>query len=184
MLAARLLFKETVNFDPTHTIFLMTNAEPRIDCFDIAMKTRIKFVNFGITVEPNGKIRRQLETDVAVHRAAMAWAVEGARLYLQDGLSDEPQAIQAATAHYFASQDLIGQFLSECFEVADPKERMYSEKKTDVYARYKTWAIEQGLRQPLSKIALGKKLLGKGFRNIGTEHSAEYEGLQLNSNPF
>jgi putative DNA primase/helicase len=183
-LAARLLFKEAVNFAPTHSIMLMTNAEPRIDCFDVAMKSRIKFIHFGVTVEPNGKIRRQLETDVAVHRAAMVWAVEGARLYLQDGLSDEPQAIQDATAHYFASQDLIGQFLSECFEVADPKERMHSEKKTNVYARYKTWAIEQGLRQPLSKIALGKKLLGKGFRNIGTEHSAEYEGLQLNSNPF
>jgi putative DNA primase/helicase len=183
-LAARLLFKEAVNFTPTHSIMLMTNAEPRIDCFDVAMKSRIKFIHFGVTVEPNGKIRRQLETDVAVHRAAMAWAVEGARLYLQDGLSDEPQAVQDATSHYFASQDLIGQFLSECFGVADPKERMHSEKKTNVYARYKTWAIEQGLRQPLSKIALGKKLLGKGFRNIGTEHSAEYEGLQLNSNPF
>ena len=183
-LAARLLFKEAVNFAPTHSIMLMTNAEPRIDCFDVAMKSRIKFIHFGVTVEPNGKIRRQLETDVAVHRAAMAWAVEGARLYLQDGLSDEPQAIQDATAHYFASQDLIGQFLSECFEVADPTQRMYSEKKFEVYARYKSWAVEQGLRQPLSKIALGKKLLGKGFRNIGTERCAEYEGLQLDQTAF
>lgn len=61
---------------------------------------------------------------------------------------------------------------------------MYSEKKFEVYARYKSWAVEQGLRQPLSKIALGKKLLGKGFRNIGTERYAEYEGLQLDRTPF
>lgn len=183
-LAARLLFKEAVNFAPTHSIMLMTNAEPRIDCFDNAMKSRIKFMHFGVTVEPNGKIRRQLETDTAVHRAAMAWAVEGAQLYLQDGLTNEPQAVQDATERYFASQDLVGQFLNECFEVADPTQRMYSEKKADVYSRYKTWAVEQGLRQPLSKIALGKKLLGKGFKNIGTKRSAEYEGLQLDQTPF
>ena len=183
-LAARLLFKEAVNFAPTHSIMLMTNAEPRIDCFDVAMKSRIKFIHFGVTVEANGKIRRQLETDNAVHRAAMAWAVEGARLYLRDGLTDEPQAVQDATERYFASQDLVGQFLNECFEVADPTQQMYSEKKSDVYARYKTWAVDQGLRQPLSKIALGKKLLGKGFKNIGTERLAEYEGLRLDQTPF
>lgn len=183
-LAARLLFKEAVNFAPTHSIMLMTNAEPRIDCFDVAMKSRIKFIHFGVTVEPNGKIRRQLETDAEVHRAAMAWAVEGAMLYLRDGLTTEPQAVLEATERYFASQDLIGQFLNECFEIADPSQRMYSEKKTDVFERYKTWATEQGLRQPLSKIALGKKLLGKGFRNVGTERSAEYEGLQLDRTAF
>ena len=88
VMSARPLFKEAFNFHSTHTVLLMTNAEPRADCFDAAMKSRIKFIHFGVTVEANGRIRHQLETDVEVHKAALAWAVEGAKLFLAEGLAE------------------------------------------------------------------------------------------------
>jgi putative DNA primase/helicase len=172
-------FGEAFNFAPTHSLLLMTNHEPRLNTFDLAMRTRIKFINFGVTVKPNGEIRRQLETSEALHRAALAWAVRGAIAYIERGLSDEPEAVVAATELYFAKQDLLGRFLEECFSVADPTNHSYAESKANVYRRYLQWAEEQGLRKPLSKIALGRKLEDRGYVNTGNRDAAEYDGLRL-----
>lgn len=179
VMEGRHLYGESFNFTPTHSLLLMTNHEPRLNTFDVAMKTRIKFINFGVTVPRNEQIRRQLETDPGVRMAALAWAVQGAVAYLERGLKDEPLAVVEATERYFKSQDLIGQFLSECFSVADPTNQQYTETKTDVYKRYLVWAEHQGLRKPMSKIALGRVLTDRGYKNVGTADRAEYEGLRL-----
>lgn len=178
---ARPLFLESFNFNPTHSVFLLTNAEPRVNCFDLAMKTRIKFIHFGVQVEPNGKIRHQLENDVEVHRAVLAWIVEGSVKYFHEGLAREPQAVKDATVRFFREQDAIGQFLAECFEVAEPGNNHYSESKQDIYKRYLAWTEDQGFKHPLSKIGLGRELEKRGFPNIGGSRYAEYDGLKLRS---
>lgn len=178
-LEARALFRESFNFSPTHSVFLLTNAEPRVNCFDLAMKTRVKFLHFGVQVEPNGEIRHQLENDPDVHRAVLAWVIEGAVKYLKERLTNEPHAVKEATERYFRDQDTFGQFLSECFEVAEPGNDRYSETKKDIYERYLSWADDQGLKHPLSKIRLGRELEKRGFPNIGNADRAEYDGLKL-----
>lgn len=179
IMEARRLHMESFNFSPTHSVFLMTNAEPRVNCFDLAMKTRIKFIHFGVQVKPNGKIRHQLETDPDVHRAVLAWIVEGAVKYFRDGLANEPQAVKEATERYFHDQDTFGQFLSECFDVAEPGNDRYSETKKQIFERYQSWAEDQGLKYRLSKISLGRELEKRGFRSIGNVRQGEYEGLSL-----
>lgn len=178
-LEGRKLFLESFNFNPTHSVFLMTNAEPRVNCFDLAMKTRIKFIHFGVQVESNGKIRHQLETDAKVHQAVLAWIVEGAVKYFSEGLASEPQSVKEATERYFKDQDIFSQFLSECFEIAEPGNIKYSETKKTIFDRYQSWAEEQGLKFRLSKISLGRELEKRGFKNIGNEKKGEYEGLSL-----
>lgn len=181
-LEARRLHMESFNFNPTHSVFLMTNAEPRVNCFDVAIRDRIKFIHFGVQVKPNGKIRHQLETDPDVQRAVLAWIVEGAVKYFAEGLTNEPQAVKEATERYFKDQDTFGQFLSECFEVAEPGNTKYSESKKRIYERYLEWAKDQGLSHPFSKIRVGRELEKKGFPNIGTMDRAEYDGLKLRTN--
>ena len=179
IMEARKLFLESFNFNPTHSVLLMTNAEPRVNCFDLAMKTRIKFIHFGVQVEPNGSIRHQLESDPDVQRAVLAWIVEGAVKYFAEGLANEPQAVKEATERYFKDQDTFGHFLSECFEVAEPGNTKYSETKKQIYDRYVNWAKDQGLNHPFSKIRVGRELEKRGFPNIGTMDRAEYDGLKL-----
>lgn len=179
LLEGRRNYQESFNFAPTHSVFLMTNAEPRVNCFDAAMKTRVKFIHFGVQVEPNAKIRRQLESDKNVHEAVLAWIVQGAVKYLHEGLEREPRAIVEATEAFFREQDMLGRFLSECFIVADPHDVKHSELKADIFKRYLEWAEEQGLNHPWSKIRLGRELEKRGFRSIGNKKFGEYEGLNL-----
>jgi putative DNA primase/helicase len=179
IMEARKLFLESFNFNPTHSVLLMTNAEPRVNCFDMAMKTRIKFIHFGVQVEPNGAIRHKLETSPDVQRAVLAWIVEGAVKYFSERLMNEPQAVKEATESYFKDQDTFGQFLSECFEVAEPGNDHYSATKKQIFEQYQSWAEEQGLRYRLSKISLGRELEKRGYRNIGNARQGEYEGLSL-----
>ena len=99
--------------------------------------------------------------------------------YLRDRLTNEPDAVQEATKRYFHDQDTFGQFLSECFEVAEPGNDRYSETKKRIFDRYRQWAEEQGLKHPLSKIGLGRELEKRSFPNVGNADRAEYDGLKL-----
>jgi putative DNA primase/helicase len=77
-------------------------------------------------------------------KGVLAWIVNGARIWCQDGLQP-PDHVLAASRDYQTEQDRIGRFVDECCELrADAKEPL-SGVFGGLYDSYRAWCGEGGM---------------------------------------
>lgn len=97
----RAIYGKTVYWTPMCTIFIASNSYLKFDCSDEAMLLRIKPIRFpnrfSRTAEVpvgflpgNPDLEDQLKED---KDGILLWALEGLRMYLEEGLGDEPEAV-------------------------------------------------------------------------------------------
>jgi hypothetical protein len=82
----------------------------------------------------------------------------GCLAWAEQGLADTPKTICNATSEYQHDQDIVGRWLEECTESNLDGET----SKTDLYANYKFWCFDNGLRAA-SEIALSRRLSERGL---------------------
>lgn len=113
-IACRLLYaNEVVEFVPVFSPWLVTNHRPAIPEQSEAVWRRVRLVPFTVTIprgdrDPvlQGKLLNELP-------GVLAWIVEGASLYLTDGL-EPPKTVSDATRSYRADESAVGRFVDEC----------------------------------------------------------------------
>lgn len=109
---ARRMRADFVQFDPSHTAILVTNHKPRVPGDDPALWRRLRVVPFDVVVpNPDPRLPERLELDLPT---VLAWIIAGHASYEALGGLQEPAAVEAATATYRASSDVMGRFLEEC----------------------------------------------------------------------
>lgn len=119
-IVARLLRENPFRFLISHKLALMTNAVPRIDHLDDAIRGRLHLIPFDRQWNRPGHPERNPTLpdgdkglmDVLAGETAgvLAWAIEGARLYQMHGLNP-PAEVVAQTRSYLAAQDPLGSWL-------------------------------------------------------------------------
>ena len=113
-LTAREMHGRRFDFDPSHTLMLVTNNLPRIPCGSRAIWRRIKVVPFDVTIRDGERIEDYAELLYALHgQAILAWLVEGAVDFYHGGLGT-CDAIERATGTYREREDTFAHFLDEC----------------------------------------------------------------------
>ena len=80
-----------------------------------------------------------------------------------------------ATAEYFDSQDVVGQWLDECCE-RDPNARTH---RTELFANWSGWA-KDAKEHIGSSAEFYEVLEKKGFEQTKVRGEREFQGLQLN----
>lgn len=151
--------KHEINFVPSHLLMLLTNFKPKANSDDHALWARLHVIPFTVcfTDHPEGPNEKRRDPRLAEKLEAeapgiLAWAVRGYLEWKERGL-DPPAVVRAATASYRQDEDLLGQFISErCIQGEKA-----TVKGSNLYAAYKAWAEEMGLR-PLSGTMFGKRM--------------------------
>jgi putative DNA primase/helicase len=182
-IAARQVFKESCQFRPTHTIFLLTNRKPTAPDDDSALWSRLVLIPFNLRFvddEPNGpnerpadqKLEEKLEAEAS---GILAWLVRGALEWQRDGLK-VPNCVKTETKAYRAEQDTVSQFLDECCRV-DPKAFVPAGK---LFEAYQAWADSAGIRKTAQKnhTAFGKRV-AQAFEKVKGNKGAVYYGIGL-----
>jgi P4 family phage/plasmid primase-like protien len=107
-LTARLMRQDFSEFQPKFTAILDTNDIPTIDDQTAAMHRRLVVIPWPFTpTTPNEKLKEDLLKEA---EGILRWVVEGARLYLDDGLT-APAGIVAATAKLWESIDTVAMWM-------------------------------------------------------------------------
>jgi putative DNA primase/helicase len=160
---ARYLRKPFFNFAPSHKIFLDCNHKPVIKNPHDAIWNRIKCIPFDVQIPKHEidvhlgeKLRRELS-------GILRWIVEGAVLYLGEGLPDVPK-VQQATEAYRSESDVLAGFLRECR--VDLKEKV---GKTELWNAYRTYAETSG-ESVLEKADFEAQLRQRGITETRIEH--------------
>jgi putative DNA primase/helicase len=124
---------------------------------------------------PKDQIDRELgQKLLAEAEGILAWAVEGARLWYENGLQ-KPAAVEEANQKWRAESDTLGQFIAErC--VMGPECRVLS---GSLYSAYQQWATASGEKRLLNTRAFSAKVIDRGIQKAHTNRGEEYRGVKL-----
>lgn len=162
-LTQRGLYSSEVSFTPSLKLFISCNAVPSFDGADSAMRRRLRVIPFEVEIpeaDQDGDLAAKLADEAP---GILAWAIEGAREWYEQGLGNCP-AVEAASAASSQAADPVGQFLEdEC--VRDPDAFIPAADVAEAYGR---WA--EAYRQP----ELGATRLGNALSKHGLQTGREY----------
>lgn len=176
-IAARGLYVDVIEFQPTFKVWLGTNHKPEIRGTDNAIWDRIRLIPFDVTI-PQERQDRGLPDVLAVELPGiLAWAVEGCLAWQQEGLT-APDAVRHATTSYRDEMDVIGRFLDErC--IVTPEGSVAS---SELYGKYKEWAQEGGER-PMTQTRFGRRIVERFDKRRTSAGRQEYVGIMLRGAP-
>ena len=172
-IVARHLYREPIEFDPTHKLWIYGNHKPAIRGTDDGIWRRIRLVPFTVTIPNDEKDPHLTEKLKRERDGILGWAVRGCLEWQRDGLG-LPSAVASATEAYRSESDRLAAFLDECCVV----EMWARVGKTDLYSAYHTWSQNSG-EHPVSKRKLGQQLMERGFDEERTKRQRNWIGLGL-----
>ena len=165
--------KDQFRFTPSHKLLWAFNDPPTISSDDLGTWRRITMTPWPVTLqrtewdlELDDKLR--LEAD-----AILTWAIEGALVYLREGLNP-PEAVQVATEQYRAEQDPLGEFLATRCVVNDTVEV----RAAALFEAYQRYADSERIsdRDRLSQTAFGRRMSTR-FQKATSSRGALYHGI-------
>jgi len=157
MVQARFIYGKPFSYQNVATPILTTNFPPAVSS-DYAIARRILFVPFNYQVPAelrNTNYRDEyLKTEMS---GIFNWVLEGAQMYLKDGLNP-PESILKATREYFFENDKVLQFVTESYNSS----ALDKVSCQDIHQSFVTWCESKGVR-PFSSKRLNNELRSQGY---------------------
>jgi len=181
ILSARFMRENYFNFTPTHTLWLLGNHQPNVRAGGAAFWRRIRLIPFSVTVPEHQRIAGF--SDILISEegpAILAWLINGARDYLNEGLST-PNSVIAATNTYATDQDFLARFIDENATIGDPNNAAMRTNVAAMRQAYETWCRVEG-ETPISAKALTIALRDRyGVQSHRANTSRFYLGIRLDN---
>jgi putative DNA primase/helicase len=168
-------YQAPFQFTPEFTLWLATNHRPRIQGTDYGIWRRVRLIPFTVTIPPEKQDRDLEQKLLREAEGILSWAVEGACLYLRDGLQ-APEAVRVAVETYRTAEDSIGRFLADCTATGPTLQVA----KGDLSKAYTSWAEREG-EAPLSGKRLGLYIAERGFDEYRSGAARFWLGLGMQS---
>jgi putative DNA primase/helicase len=172
-ITARFMRAEFFEFKPTFTTWLSTNHKPMIRGQDHGIWRRIRLVPFNVRIPESERDPQLLENLKAELPAVLAWAIEGALEYGEEGLIAPPIVLDA-TDEYRREQDSFGDFLEERCTIEEGRFASAS----SLHQAYTDWA-KTAQEESMSAKAFGTKLAERGFDKQRTGGHRGWRGIAL-----
>ena len=126
---------------PAFTMWVATNNPPQINGADAALWARLVVVPFDVSFL--GREDKTLRERILRHEkeGVLRWLVDGWNDYMRHGLSDQPEAVMAATMAFRESLTPVDEWLTEC---ADCEATAVSQFSV-LWDSFRTWMTESEL---------------------------------------
>lgn len=159
-ITARALYRDPIEFDPTHTLLMVTNHLPKVPGNDPAVWRRVRVVPWDVVIpeaERDTGLKARLKLTAV--DAILTWAIDGLADYRQRGGMDAPEAVRAATADYQRRSDAITRFLDDrCLVMS----AMFV-PVADLWSAWLEWSRDDGA-DDLTKREFNEEMDKRGFR--------------------
>ena len=168
-MSARANYGAQIDFKPRVKLIMAGNHQPRVNGTDHGIWRRVRLVPFKKTFAAEDRDPMLLAKLKGETPHIFAWMLEGCKEWRRRGLSDIPTAIRNATDEYRVDQDVLGTWLSECTEESQEETGF-----NDLYANYKAWCADTGLKAASSKV-LGRRLKERNYKSRKSSGKLLYE---------
>ena len=172
-ITARFLHQEHFEFKPNFKLWISGNHKPYIQGNDIGIWRRIKLIPFEVSVAPDEQDKELTAKLLAESSGILNWALEGCRMWLDEGLGG-CDVVNKATRAYRSEMDVISGWVNECC-ILD----INAEAPSSVlYESFRRWAHENG-EYVVNNRKFKQKLLEKDIQLSRTSKGSMYSGLRL-----
>lgn len=157
------------------TLHMRVNEIPKISDSSYAMSRRFRVVPFQQQFDPQQNQHLQAELELE-KEGILLWLLEGAHLYLTEGLG-YPDTIRNATSHALKESFEYSDFIQECL-IASPKDR---EELKDIKVEYVDWAKANGQNPHVTsqKMAEALRNFFPDLQILHPKNVTTYVGIRL-----
>lgn len=172
---AKLMGQNPVEFEPSHSFFMLTNDLPKVDPTAEAVWARMRVVPFNVSFI--GREDPMLKDDLKLAaEAVLSWAVAGLWAYQREGLN-APAEVMASTEDYRSENDDVKQFISEeCVLTAEARV-----SRSELHHAYLAWARENGGEQLTAKAFTPRISKIQGIKEAKINGNRVWKGAGLQS---
>jgi putative DNA primase/helicase len=177
-ITCRALYGSNFTYTPQYKIWFGTNHLPSVNGGDQAMWDRIKLIPFNSRFDETTEIKSDntLKEKLADEMPGILnWALEGAAMWLKDGLG-KSETVALATKSYREISDTIGQFIEECCEI-DPSK---GASTTALHQAYEAWMTTRGELATAKKMKAFTTDLTRRCYRTGKTRDATIPGVSKN----
>lgn len=170
--AARYLYGEYFEFDPTFKIWILTNALPRISGTDDAIWDRIKILPFTEriqNIDKNLSVKLRREHEGIFYRLLQAY-----HRYQAAGGLVTPKAVRDRVNKHRKKQDNVLRFVLEKCEYAGQA------VVSSLYEAYNSWTLDEGEYRPAKKEIFKDRLEDMNLQIEREGREDVVKGLRLN----
>lgn len=169
----RRLYREAIEFRPTHKIVMSANSKPITRNNGLAFWKRMVLVPFEVSFA--GREDRGLYEQLCKEAPGiLTWCVKGCLAWQKRGL-DIPQTIRKAVNAYRNDMDLIVQFVDQCLEIADdPDVRV---DRVLVHKAFADWCVDEGVK--FTRNAFYRMMAEHGYTTHRSMGRDVYTGLRV-----
>jgi len=172
---AKLLYRNPVEFDPSHTLVMLTNHLPKVRGDDPAVWRRILAVPFDHVVPEDQRDGTLPERLKGCADAVLAWLWRGWLDYQANGLNP-PEAVLAATRRYQLDSDMLARFLADESTVCDGHGSVGS---AELYRAFTAWCRGEGEPTEMTNKAFSEALENRGYVRKATNTGKRWQRLSL-----
>ena len=170
-MTARHMYQSTFDYMPQFKLVFMGNHKPQLRSIGEEMRRRIDLLEWSGSIPQGERIADLPDRLKAEYPAILAWMIQGAIMWQQKGLS-RPEVVAANTSEYMESEDVLGQWIDDCIELADGAFTLSS----SLYDSFSQWCEANGeYCAPMRRFSLKmeergftkfRKTSGRGFLNV------------------
>ena len=172
MVSARFMRQDFFDYMPQFKLVISGNHKPVLRTVDEAIRRRFNLVPFTVTIPPEKRDPDLAEKLKGEWPGILQWIIDGCVKWQADGLKP-PQAVTEATSDYLDSQDLVGQWLTECCVQEKAAETLSSK----LFASWKEFS-ETSNERPGTQKALSELLQAK-FKGKHTRMGKVFYGVRV-----
>ncbi|HVN81553.1 MAG TPA: phage/plasmid primase, P4 family, partial [Terriglobia bacterium] len=172
---ARHLYGEFFTFAPAAKLWLAFNHPPEVQDNSHGFWRRIRLIPFNQRFEGDAIDKDLLPKLLTEAPGILAWAVQGALIWQQEGLGEMPTVVRAATELYRSESDPVEEFIAECCELS-PGARATA---GGIWEEYQMWEKQNRLRVSLSRREFSNSLEARGFRKVRQGHQRTWIWLGI-----
>jgi putative DNA primase/helicase len=157
-ISARFMRQDFFDFTPQFKFFITGNHKPGLRGVDESIRRRFHLIPFAVSITPDEQDKYLPEKLKQEWSGILAWMIEGARKWHEEGL-ERPMAVRNATNDYLDAEDTLATWLDECCDL----NANYRVARTRLFASWKVWA-ERGGEFVGSQKQFFEKLENRGFQ--------------------
>jgi len=170
---ARRMREDFWEFEPSHSLFMVTNHRPTVQGDDQGIWRRLRLVPFTECI-PDDEQDGHLPDRLAEERdGILSWLVRGHAEWCRGGLAP-PETVTEATAKYRNDEDALARFLEQRCVVNSA----ISVQSTPLYTAWSSWCATEGV-PPNSQTAFSRAMGNRGFEPKKSAGRSVFRGIGL-----
>ncbi|WP_244887488.1 DNA primase family protein [Leucobacter chromiiresistens] len=176
-ITARFMRQDFFTFNPSHTLWLMGNNQPKVESGGNSFWRRLRLIPFTRIIPESERIENLQQRLVDEEGPGiLAWLIQGCVDYVANGVR-EPDSVRAATATYQQEEDHLARFIEDrCILGGGEHARIQTSELRRVYDQ---WCRDENERE-LSGQSFGRQLRQKFDIDVAKSNGRRYyTGLML-----